>query len=108
MFNVLVISLVLAIATDPTRPEIFVESQSTALDSNVLPSLDAIFITPSGKKAIVNGNVYLEAQELNGLKVVKINANSVEVDYLKKGETKRISLSLSNVKVVSKPALENK
>lgn len=108
MFNVITIFLGVALAADPTRPEAFVESEKVKLEANVLPSLDAVFITPAGKKAIINGNVYLEAQELNGLTVVKINGNSVEVDYQKNGKIKRVLLSLSNVNVVSKSALENK
>ena len=108
MFSVFTIFFGLALAADPTRPEAFVEDENLKAEVNILPSLEAIFITPAGKKAIVNGNVYLEAQVLNGLTVVKINSNSVEVDYQKNGETKRVLLSLSKVNVVSKSALEIK
>ncbi|MBO1255850.1 hypothetical protein J3L16_09160 [Alteromonas sp. 5E99-2] len=106
MFSVFTIIFGIALAADPTRPEAFVEDENLKAEVNVLPSLEAIFITPAGKKAIVNGNVYLEAQVLNGLKVVKINANSVEVDYQKNGETQRVLLSLSEVSVVSKSVSE--
>ncbi len=108
MFSAITIFLGVVLATDPTRPTMFVENQNVESEASALPSLDAIFITPAGKKAIVNGSVYLEAQVLNGLTVVKINSNSVEVDYQKNGETKRVLLSLSKVNVVSKSALEIK
>ena len=102
---------------DPTQPPLAVNSFVAEEKNTSLPNLEAIFVTSSGNRAIINGRVYLEGQNENGLKVKSISADTVQIEVLKNDKNDKndknnkvqiVTFSLASVNVVSRPAVENK
>lgn len=108
LFCLLFAAFISHVYADPTRPT-FVSSEVLKRKmNNSVPALEALFMTPAGHKAIINGEVFLEGQEKSGLRVVRIEKDSVDIEYMQNGQRQATSLSIKSADMLTKSASEIK
>lgn len=86
---------------DPTKPT----QNSSAVQQTaqqIQPILSAIIVTDSGRKAVIDGKVFFEAQQKEGLTVTHIGQQKVRVEYMHNGKLIQDELTLTDTSFITK------
>lgn len=85
---------------DPTKPSQNMTKEQ-ALTQIRQHTLSAIIVTDSGRKAVIDGKVFLEAQHKEGLTVTHIGQKKVKIKFLHNGEWVQDELTLTDTSFVT-------
>lgn len=100
------ILLVSVTYADPTKPSQNMTKKEQAFTQIRQPILSAIIVTDSGRKAVIDGKVFLEAQQKEGLTVTHIGQKKVKIKFLYNGEWVQNELSLTDTSFVTKSIMD--
>jgi hypothetical protein len=79
---------------DPTRPVFTEDNPQSRVVNSTEPTLEALFVTNAGRKAIIIGNIYLEGQQGEGIRVLQVMPEGVKIEYSRNGQWQATTLTL--------------